>query len=92
MDRASQMIEAVPFRAQMTKAMDLLVQYFSLMNTITKVVLVTLLVMVLQRHKSNKACKPAHFDIAIVYSIIPVICILPLFDMHSKCVQEPLAL
>ncbi|KAG5287455.1 DUF3445 superfamily domain-containing protein [Histoplasma capsulatum G186AR] len=92
MDRASQLIEAVPFRAQMTKAMDLLVQYFSLMNTITKVVLGTLLVMVLQRHKSNKRAeieRQKKFDAMLCTSDFPPVEPLRKFDWEKT---EPLKL
>lgn len=80
MDQATFLLDAVPFRAQMVKAIDLLVQYFSLMNTLTKVALCTLLVMVVQRHKSNKVCDPSlyicvHFSCRFMHCIISVICI-----------------
>ncbi|OJD15775.1 hypothetical protein AJ78_03993 [Emergomyces pasteurianus Ep9510] len=57
MDQATFLLEYVPFKAQMAKAIDLVVLYFSLMNTITKVVLCTLLVMVVQRYKSSKTAE-----------------------------------
>ncbi|PGH35179.1 hypothetical protein GX50_01991 [[Emmonsia] crescens] len=92
MDQATFLLDAVPFRAQMVKAIDLLVQYFSLMNTLTKVALCTLLVMVVQRHKSNKSAeieRQKKFDAILCTSDFAPVEPLQKFDWEKT---EPLKL
>ncbi|EQL36244.1 hypothetical protein RJZ56_003501 [Blastomyces dermatitidis] len=92
MDQAAFLLDGLPFRAEMAKAMDLLVQYFSLMNTMTKVVLFSLLVMVVQRHRSNKRAeieRQKKFDAILCTSDFPLVEPLQKFDWEKT---EPLKL
>ncbi|EGE83393.1 hypothetical protein BDDG_06337 [Blastomyces dermatitidis ATCC 18188] len=86
MDQAAFLLDGLP------KAMDLLVQYFSLMNTMTKVVLFSLLVMVVQRHRSNKRAeieRQKKFDAILCTSDFPLVEPLQKFDWEKT---EPLKL
>ncbi|OJD26666.1 hypothetical protein ACJ73_01949 [Blastomyces percursus] len=92
MDQTDFLLDALPFRAEMARVMDLIVQFFSLMNTMTKVVLFSLLVMVVQRHRSNKRAeieRQKKFDAILCTSAFPPVEPLQKFDWEKT---EPLKL
>ncbi|PGH18047.1 hypothetical protein AJ79_00673 [Helicocarpus griseus UAMH5409] len=50
---------AIPYRDQMVQAADMVRYYFSFMNSMTKMALFALVMMIVQRYKSNKAAEIA---------------------------------
>ncbi|EEH19998.2 hypothetical protein PABG_02257 [Paracoccidioides brasiliensis Pb03] len=92
MGHAAMLVDYVPYRDQITKAMDLLIQYFSMMNSMTKLVLCSLLMMVVQRQRASKRAeieKQKKFEAILSTSDFPPV--EPLKDFNWEK-TEPLKL